>query len=140
MKKKTSELLEELKDCEQFEKYYHDNETELLSAQLSKSLNDIITKNGLVKSEIIKRSELSEAYVHQIFAGRRHPERDKLICIAKGMDLDLDTIHELFKQCGYAQLYARDKRDSVIIYSITHKLTVAETNGLLTRYGFENLR
>ena len=139
MKKNTAELLKELKNCERFESYYDDNENALLNVQLSEALREFAAAKGLKKSEIIRRSELNETYAHQIFSGKRHPERDKLICLVIGMELDIDETQELLKKSGYAQLYARDKRDSVLIYAVSHKFTLSETNEMLDKYGFQSI-
>ena len=135
MSKKTSELVKDLRDCERFESYCQDNRDELLTESVADRLNAIVAEKDLKKSEIIKRSELSETYGYQIFAGKRHPERDKLLCIVLGMDLELDEIQDLLRKCGYPQLYAREKRDAALIYALTHRLTVIETNDMLERGG-----
>ena len=51
------------------------------------------------------------------------------------MDLELDEIQDLLRKCGYTQLYAREKRDAALIYALTHRLTVVDTNELLDRGG-----
>ncbi len=63
---------------------------------------------------------MSSVYLHQLFAGKRNPSRDRLICLSVGMGVGLDDVQRLLRRCGYAELYARDKRDAIIIYGITH--------------------
>ena len=55
------------------------------------------------------------------------------------MELDFDRVQEIFKRCGYPQLYAKDPRDAAIIFALTHKLTVMAANEMLDRNGFETL-
>ena len=69
--KNTSEMLRDLKGCEMFEKYYASNRRDFNRTDLSSYLNDIIARKGLRKSDVIRRSELSEVYGYQIFGGNR---------------------------------------------------------------------
>ncbi len=137
--KNTSEMLRDLKGCEMFEKYYTSNRRDFNRTDLSSYLNDIIARKGLRKSDVIRRSELSEVYGYQIFGGLRRPERDKLLSLLIGMELKFDEIQLLFKSCGYAPLYAKDPRDAAIIFAVLNRLSVAETNELLEKYGFASI-
>ena len=43
------------------------------------------------------------------------------------------------KKSGYAPLYARDTRDSIIIYSLEHRTNIVNTNIKLGEYNLEIL-
>ena len=47
-------------------------------------------------------------------------EEDKLIALCFGMMLDIDETDDLLKYAGYNPLYARNKRDSIIIFAISN--------------------
>ena len=74
---------------------------------------------------------MSEVYLHQVFAGRRNPPRDKLLCLCIGMELSFDETQELLKEAAYAQLYPRIKREAVIIHGIVHHTPLEEINDRL---------
>ena len=57
--------------------------------------------------------------------------RDKLIQFAIIGGFTIDETNNLLKYGQEAQLYARDTRDAVIIYSFNHKLSLLETNQAL---------
>ncbi len=140
MTKDTAKLLEELKQCADFKKFYNENNEILKDSSLSDYLNRIIEKKKLKKSEIIRKAEISEVYAYQIFSGtRRKPERNKLLCLAFGMALNLDETQELLKISGYSQLYVKKPFDSIIIYAICNRLSVMETNNLLYEYEMETI-
>ena len=61
---------------------------------------------------------MSEVYLHQVFAGRRNPSRNRLLCLCFGLSATLKETQELLKQCGFAQLYPKDRRDAIILYGI----------------------
>jgi hypothetical protein len=77
--------------------------------------------------------------VHQLFSGIRHPSRDRLICLALGMAVTLDEMQELLRRLGHAELYAKDKRDAIIIYGISHGQTLQELNDSLFDRGAATL-
>ena len=140
MTKDTSKLLEELKQCSDFKKFYNENNEYINDTSLSDYLNNIIEKKKLKKSDIIRKAEISEVYAYQIFSGiRKKPERNKLLCLAFGMELNLDETQELLKISGYSQLYVKKPFDSVIIYAICNQFTVVETNNMLYKYDLETI-
>ena len=61
---------------------------------------------------------MSEVYLHQVFSGRRNPSRSRLLCLCFGLNASLEETQELLKQCGFAQLYPKDRRDAIILYGI----------------------
>ncbi len=140
MTKDTTKLLEELMQCSDFKKFYNENNEYINNTSLADYLNDIIEKKKLKKAEIIKKAEISEVYAYQIFSGtRKKPERNKLLCLAFGLELNLDEIQELLKISGYPPLYVKKPFDSVIIYAICNQFTVMETNNLLYDYDLETI-
>jgi len=139
MRKDSANLLEELKTCSDFNRFYRDNEDSIVTMTLSVLLNRLIKEHGLKKADAIRRSELSEDYAYQIFSGLRVPERKKLLSLAIGMQLNLDEMQTLLKTAGYAQLYVKNSFDCILIYGICKKLSVAQINYLLFDYGMETL-
>lgn len=137
--KSTVEIVNELKLCSDFKAFYNENGDFMIKKNLADFLSELITKKGLEKSEIIKKSEVSEVYCYQIFQGVRIPERKKLLCIAIAMGLNLEEVQELLKCAGYSQLYIKIPFDSVVMYGICKKKTVIEINGILYEYGLETL-
>ena len=139
MQKDTSKIVEELGLCDDFKTFYNENKEYMVSATLSQMLNDLIKEKGLKKSDVIRKSELSEVYSYQIFSGLRVPERKKLLCLAVGMGLNLDEVQTLLKCAGYSPLYVKISFDSIVIYGICKQLSIVEINELLFEYDLETL-
>lgn len=139
MAKDTSKIVEELKLCADFKSFYEENREHMITDSLSRMLTRLTREKGLKKSEIIKRSDMSEVYVHQIFSGRRKPERNKLLALAVGMGLTADEIQSLLKCAGYPPLYVKRPFDSIVMYGVCKALSVMEINGLLFENDLETL-
>lgn len=139
LQKDTSKIVEELGLCADFKTFYNENKEYMMSASLSQMLNDLIKEKGLKKSEVIRKSELSEVYSYQIFSGLRVPERKKLLCLAVGMGLNLDEVQTLLKCAGYSPLYVKISFDSIVIYGICKQLSIVEINEILFEYDLETL-
>lgn len=139
MKKDTSKMLEELQQCSSFRKFYNENAEHIPTSTLAEYLGELLSAHGLKKSDVIKKSELSEVYAYQIFSGLRVPERRKLLCLAVGMGLTLEEVQTLLKCSGYAQLYAKNTFDCIVIFGICKSLSVPQINELLFDYGMETL-
>ena len=137
--KPTDEMLEELLHTNDIEAYFRENSEYFIDYTVAEYLNYLCDRLGLKKSEVIKKAELNEIYGYQIFAGKRIPSRDKLLCIGIAMGLDLSGVNKLMKTAGYAILYAKSKRDSIIIKAISNGLSVMETNGKLFESGEDTL-
>ena len=129
--KKTTDLMTELKKTEHIEDYFHGNEENLRNETFVNALTNYFEKQGRSKAEIARASGSSDIYLYQIFAGKRVPSRDRLTCICLGMHLNEDDTQYLLRLCGYAPLYARDKRDAVILHGLLHHLPLAEINNSL---------
>lgn len=139
MRKDTSQLLDELLQCDSFTRFYRENVAYIPDKNLSTYLQALITSKNLKKSDVIRKSELSETYAYQIFSGIRVPERKKLLCLAFGMELDLEETQNLLKCSGYAQLYAKNPWDCIVIFGICKKYNVVQVNELLFDYGMETI-
>ncbi len=139
MAKDTAKLVEELGLSPDFKTFYNENKDYLLCDSLATLLNDLLQAKGLKKSGVIRQSQLNENYAYQIFSGLRVPERPKLLCLAVAMELNIDQVQTLLKCAGFAQLYVKQPADSVVLYGLCNRLSVAEINDLLFEYELETL-
>lgn len=139
MKKDTSEMLSELKNCSDFKDFLDTNKDNIAKAELRDSLEALLKKYGIKKAEAVKASELNEIYAYQIFAGSRKPERSKLLCIAIGMGLPLEEVQKLLRSSGYAPLYVKILFDCIVAFGIYKGYNLIKINGMLYEYGFDTL-
>ncbi len=139
MYKDTSKIVEELGLCPDFKTFYRENKEYMVSGSLSELLTGLLEQKGLKKAEVIRQAELSEVYAYQIFSGLRIPERNKLLCLAVGMGLNIEEVQQLLKCAGYSQLYVKLPFDSIILYGLCKQLSVVQINELLYEYHMETL-
>ena len=135
----TSEMLLELENCSDFKEFLSENSEIILKKELSLALNELLERYNIKKSEAVKNSEINEIYAYQIFAGSRVPERNKLLCICIGMDLELCDVQALLKTTGYAPLYVKNPFDCTVAFGIHKKLKLLEINALLYENGLDTL-
>ena len=136
MKKSTDELLGEISCAETIDSYLDENAENISSKKVSEMLEAMLKEKSLVKSEVIERSEVSQVYAYQIFSGvKEAPHRDKILSLLIAVNSSLDEVQSFLKLSGYPFLYARNKRDSIIIFCIENKMTVVQTNNELYSHG-----
>ena len=129
--KSTDDLRQELMESPDLEQYLAENDAFFSSKDAAAMLNQLFKKCGLSKAALAKRSGMSEIYLHQIFSGRRNPSRSRLLCLCIGLGASLEETQELLKLCGLAQLYPKLRRDAIIIYGLTHRLSLFSINDSL---------
>jgi len=126
--KDTDDLKQELMETADLDGFLSENAESFSSRSVQDLLNELYINTDLSKAELARRSGVSTVYLHQLFSGRRNPSRDKLICLMIGMSASLEDTQELLKRGGFAELYAKDKRDAIIIFGITHGKDLAQIN------------
>ena len=136
---KTEDLKEGLIRADDLDAFLSQNNDSFDETDAQDLLRSLLERSGLSKAELARRSGVSEVYVHQLFSGIRHPSRDRLICLALGMSVTLDEMQELLRRLGHAELYAKEKRDAIIIYGIAHGQTLQELNDNLFDRGAATL-
>ena len=127
----TGDLMESLSASENLDTFLTENESQFCGEDVAAYLNQLLRQKHLRKSTVIRRSMLSEIYAYQIFGGVKKPRRDKLLCLALGMELSLEETQKMLRVCGFPPLYVRHQRDCIIIHALLHQYTVTELNTLL---------
>ena len=134
-KKTTSHLENELKNSTSLDTFLEKHQDELSDCSLSYQLGKLLRKKGLTKAEVVRECNLNEVYAYQILSGVRRPSRDKLLCLCFAMKATLSETQSLLKESGFAPLYVRSHRDSIIIFAITHGHTLLQLNTDLYDHG-----
>lgn len=138
MKKATDELLKILKH-DGLESYVSDNEDEFITEPLSRYIGKMIEEKNMTNAEVIARSGIQVNYAYQILSGQKKPSRDKVIALCFGMRLSVDETQTLLKYGGYARLYPRNKRDSVIIFALQNRDGIIDCNLKLDSFNLSSL-
>jgi len=126
----TDELIKELKNTSDIESFFKSHEAQFIKETTVSYLNQLLELKHLTLSAIAKNSGIGE-YVYKIFRGDRTPSRDILIAVSCSMELSLEETQLLLRISKYSILDSRNKRDSVIIYGLSHNLSVFQIDDLL---------
>lgn len=132
--KTTDQLNHEIRMATDIKDYLAENKNNLLTTSLCEHLNMLLSQKKLRKADVVHDSLLERTYVYKIFAGGKMPSRDTLIAIAFGLHLSDSETQKLLKVSGNRELYARDERDSLILFALHRRQTILEVNELLADY------
>lgn len=97
-------------------------------------LESIILKRNIKKSELIDKAALHRTYGYQILNGTKHPSRDKVLQLAIALQCNLNECNRLLTLAGHHILYAKNRRDSILIFSISRNLSLFEIEEYLEEY------
>lgn len=129
--KDTNDLQNELMSAPDLDRFLSENQDNFYDANFADLLMSLFEKKGISKAALAKKAGISNVYLYQIFSGERNPSRNRILCLCYGLTASLDETQELLKHSGYAQLYAKNKRDAIIIYGLTHGMDLDEVNDRL---------
>lgn len=133
--KKTEELLQELSNVADMNEYLSGNAEEFINKDFFGYLKEYTERKGYDKGTVARLSGLDRFYVYEIYRGRKLPATDKIICIALALELSVEETQHLLMTAARPVLYAKRKRDSILIFAIHNKKSVVETNTLLFEAG-----
>ena len=132
--KNTDELFNDLKNDIDIENFIAGNQEEF-TKPLHKYLCELLTEKNLTRKEIAFEINVDPSYIHHIFSGKKGISRNRLLAIARAMNLNLEETQYLLRYGGYGILYPRNPFDSVVIYAIENNLTFKEMNSYLKQLG-----
>ena len=131
MDKTTNELKHEIKEAVSIDAYLMRNEAHLLRRSVAEHLMALLAEKGITRADVVRGSLLDRAYVYQIFSGEKTPSRDKLIALAFGLGLTDEETQRMLKLSGNRELYAKDKRDALILFALQRGYSIWEANDML---------
>lgn len=129
--KTTDDLSQALMAESNIDSYLRENQPFFAGQSIAELLAVYYERTDLTKAALARKAGMSEVYLHQVFAGRRNPSRDRLLCLCVGLETSLEEAQQLLKLASYAPLYPRLKRDAIISYGIVHHMALGEINDKL---------
>lgn len=135
----TTSLLEnEILQTDNVDSFISDNEDRFVSVTFSDFLSEMLQKYGTTKAEIFKRADMTgDNYGYEMFNkdNKKKFSRDKVIRLALGFPLSIDETQKALKLSGSNPLYARNKRDSIIMIGIHKGMNVEQVSDALVQHG-----
>lgn len=129
----TEDMLAELLDAPDPRTFI--GKAEVRERGLSAYLNQLLEERGLKRAAVVRAAGLNETFGYQIFTGARRASRDNLLKIAFALGLSLREANRLLQAGGVNELYCKNRRDAIIIFSISHGYTLQKTEEELYRFG-----
>ena len=139
LERNTDDLKQELMSAPDLTQFIKDNEEYFIERDMAGYLQEIFQQKNMSKSALAKRANISEVYLHQVFAGQRNLSRNKLLCVCIGLSATLDETQNLLQKSGHAQLYAKSKRDAAVMFGLLHGMDLDTINDELLDMGEEPL-
>ncbi len=133
--KTTDDLRQGMFSQPNLDQYLAENQDSFSRRTVASLLNELYARRSLSKAALARRANTSEVYLHQVFSGRRHPSRDRLLCLCVGLEASLDETQALLRQASCAVLYPRLERDAIIAHGIAHKSGLEQINDHLLSRG-----
>ena len=137
--KNTDTLQQELMSTNNLDRFLTENDASFRDVPLQEAIQRIFDEKGMSKAQLAKQSDISEVYLHQLFSGRRFPSRSRLLCLCFGLGATVDEAQSLLQQARHAPLYSRDRRDAIIIFALSHHMTLFEVNDKLFTENLDTL-
>lgn len=137
--KNTDTLQQELMSTNNLDRFLTENDASFRDVPLQEAIQRIFDEKGMSKAQLAKQSGISEVYLHQLFSGRRFPSRSRLLCLCFGLGATVDEAQSLLQQAHHAPLYSRDRRDAIIIFALSHHMTLFEVNDKLFTENLDTL-
>lgn len=140
MKKSTDDLMKVLKSSDSVDEYFDKCDNEIFFGDLHELINYFMVKKNIEKKNVVKQSGLNRTYAYEILSGtNKNISRDKVIMLCFGLSLNVEEAQQMLKKSGYAELYARDTRDAIILFSLENKIPVIDTNIKLADFNLKIL-
>ena len=129
MPETTSKLFRRLRNRESGEALLKQEQAAPTCARV---LREILEQAGMTASEWIAGADISKSYGYQVLRGERIPGRDILLRTALTLQLSLKETQRLLAVGGCGALYPKVRRDAAVIFALNQKMTLLETEDLLS--------
>lgn len=131
----TKELLHEIKNASEADQFMENLANSFIHTDSAEYLAELLQMKQLTKSHVIHQANLTPATGYQYFDGKRRPSRARMIALGFGFQLNLIELNTMLKRTGYAELYAKDEWDALIIFALIQSYDLNKTDDLLFQYG-----
>ena len=130
----TEDLLARLRAAASPKEYLDADVT--IDRSLKSYLDDLLVWKNTKRSAVIRASGVHPTVAYDIFSGKcSHPGRDKLIMIAFGFGCTLAETQRMLRLAGVSELWAKVRRDAVIIWCIDRGMTRTACDDELWSFG-----
>ena len=128
-------LLRELMEDDDLEACLQRNDGLFLRKTVAQGLAELFQTRSISKAELARRSDVSLVYLHQVFAGKRTPSRDRLLGLCLALGASVEETQHLLLGTFYSPLNPLNRRDAVLIFALAHGMKLPEVRAALEGAG-----
>ena len=136
MVKDTETLLNEIRNASNVDEFMAENSAYLSDISFPEYLHMQLAQKGLTVAEVQRRGDMTN-YVYELFSGRKAPSRNSALQLCFGFSLTIEESQKLLRMAKTGAMYAKDRRDSVLLFGLKEGLDGAAINDLLDENGLE---
>ena len=144
MEKTTRELEDILLNShsDQIDDYFLDESKEFLNTSFGDYFRDVLLTKKITQQSLFTNADISDKYGYKLISGEKHTnQRDVIIRLCYAGDFTLVETQRALKLYGMAPLYARIKRDALLITAFNEKKkNIIDLNHYLKKNGEKPLK
>lgn len=129
--KNTEILFQEIKEATNIYTYLENNSELHLKPSLSNYIQELLKAKQIKKSKLLYDTGLSRSFLYAVLKNEKTPSRNSLIKLIFGMHATLPESYKLLNYAGYQPLYAKDLRDTILIFGLKQKMSLPKVNDIL---------
>jgi hypothetical protein len=136
------EALEQVRPDE-LETFFRRNEAALLQSEkpFAVYMRSMLKKKEILQQSLFRAADIPEKYGYRLTSEERHTmSRDLILRLCLAAGFTLKETQRALRLARQEELYARLKRDAVLIVGINEKMKVDDVNSLLKQYGVAELK
>lgn len=143
--KTTTTLTEILKETgfEKLEDYFEEYSESMAPEEkpFSAYMRELFRKKGITQQDVFLAADISEGYGYKLISEeKKTKQRDVILRLCLAGQFDLPETQRALKLYGMSPLYAKVRRDAVLIIAVNQGMyDIAEVNDQLRAYEMEPL-
>ncbi len=129
--KNTEILLNEIKEATNIYRYLEKNSGQFFRPSFSSYLLQLLGEKNIKKTKLMYLTGLSRSFLYSILKDEKTPSRETVIHVIFAVRASLEEAYNLLQYAGHQPLYAKDIRDSILIFGLQQKMSLTEVNDIL---------
>jgi hypothetical protein len=129
--KNTEILFQEIKEATNIYSYLKKNTDLHIKPSLASYIQQLLKDKEIKKTKLLYDTGLSKSFLYAVLKNEKMPSRNSLIKLIFGMHATLPESYNLLNYAGYQPLYAKDLRDTILIFGLKQKMSLPKVNDIL---------
>lgn len=106
-----------------------------MASSFSEHLNALMKARSISVVRLSEQALFSRSFTYQLCSGVRAPGRDIVLRLAFVLELSVEETQRLLLLAQRGALYPKVRRDAVVIFALSHQLSLYDADDLLRSFG-----